>query len=681
MRRFQTAGSFLSATFLAACASFGQSVDTAEAPPPRVLSLTQFDAYLEFRAEYTSVEVESNRRQGLGTQRSQRNEDLSFQERLGLKLGGAVFDPTVISYRADLAFGLTQDRYKERIGSFDRTDRDNGSLLQYDLRADFFRGSRVSGSVYGLRQDDRINRRFQPTLDQTRNGFGTTWAFSDAKFPMELSYDYLETDRTGNIDRADDEHLSESNLRYSAEWNVDAHQRLKLAYEHAESKQDYQGSPDSFETTRNLMTLEHELEFGEGYRNSLRTLLHWQEESGDFARDFFRLGPQLTLQHSDTLKTLYKVQANHELYEGFDVQTHRADAQLIHQVYSNLTTTAGVFGLWEDADDSVSTDQYGGSVDFAYDRKNPFGAFHANLALGYDTENSSDDEGRRIVLDEAQTFRDPIDVTLRNHNVIVETIVVTDASNRRIHRLGLDYLVVRWGTATRLARIPSGNIADRDTILVDYLYRTPADGQLDTVRTDLTIEQRFSNGWTPYYRLSYRNQEDDPSIGFARRADRTDHHRLGVRYDAKTYSVGAEYEIFDDTIDPYDGYHLNALLKVLQRPDHTMNVSTRFSHFFFEGGLDDRDVIFVDLELDHRWRFSERMSTVERIAYRFENDSSDGRTHGVDLSAGLEYTVGDLSTELTFDYDRLALPESEENDFGVFFRVRREFANVLGVGR
>lgn len=679
MGRVQFGCTFGLALSLACTALAEQSPE--QPSKPRVLSLTQLDAYLEFRAEYTSVEVETNRRQGFGSQRSQRNEDLEFQERLGLKLGGALFDAKTITYRGDLSFGLTQDRYEERIGSFDRTDKDHGTLLQYDLRADFFRGSRVSGSMYGLRQDDRINRRFQPTLDQTRNGFGTTWAFSDATFPMELSYDYLETDRTGNSDPTDDEHLLESTLRYSGEWNINPHQRLKLAYEHAESKQDFQGSPNLFETTRDLMTLEHELEFGEGFAHSLRTLLAWQEESGDFARDYFRVGPQLDLKHSDTLTSLYKYQANRELYDGFDVESHRADAQIIHQVYSNLTTTAGVFGLWEDVDDSVSTDQYGGSVDWSYNRKNPYGRFHANLGLGYDTENSSDDEGRRIVLDEAQTFRDPLDVTLRNRNVMVESIVVTDASNRRIYRLGLDYTIARWGTTTRLIRLPTGNIADRDTILVDYTYRTPADGQLDTIRADLTLEQRFSNGWTPYYRLAYRNQEDDPSIGFARRADRTDHHRLGVRYDAKTYSLGAEYEIFDDTIDPYDAYHLSALLKVLQRPDHSMNFSTRFSQFFFEGGMDDRDVILVDVELDHRWRFSERVSTVERIAYRFENDSTDGRTHGVDLSAGLEYTLGDLSAELTLDYDRLSLPESEENDFGIFVRVRREFRSVMGVGR
>lgn len=650
-------------------------------PSPHYLSLTQLDAYLEFRGELTSVDVERDGAGRRGSQRSQRNENYSAQERLGLKLAGTLFDPKTISFRGDLAFGLTQNRYEERIDSFDRTDEDQGRILQYDLRAEFFRGSKISGSVYGIRKDDRINRQFQPTLNQRRTGFGTSWTFSDAIFPMELSYDYLDSDRTGNIRREDDERLRESTLRYHADWNVNDHHRFKLVYGHSEMKEDYQGSPFSFDTTRDLMTLEHELEFGEGYNHELRTLLEWQAESGDFARDYFRFGPQMTLRHSDNLQTLYKYQANTERYQGFDVETHRADFLVIHQLYKNLTTTAGVFGLSEDVDDSLSTDQYGGSVDWTYNRNNPYGKFYANLALGYDTQNTSDDQGERIVLDEAHAFRDPLNVTLRNRDVVQESIVVTDSANRRIYRLGLDYLVARWGAYTRLIRLATGNIADRDTVLVDYTYRTPSDGERDTIRTDLTLEQRFSNGLTPYYRFAYRNQEVERTVGFNRPADRTDHHRLGVRYDAKTYSMGAEYEIFDDTIDPYDAYHLNVLLKLLQRPDHSMNFSTRFSQFFYEGGLDDRDVIFVDVELDHRWQFSERLSTIERVAYRFENDSSDGRTHGVDVSAGVEYVVGDLSTELTLDYDRLSLPESEENAFGLYFRVRREFGGLFGVGR
>ncbi len=651
----------------------------ADSKSPLSLRLDHFDAYLELQGEFSSARVETDLRDRFSGQRSQRNRDWELQERIGLNLGGAVFDPSVLTFGGDLSFALTQSRFDERIDDFDHTDTDTGHLLLYDLRADLFRGGKVSGTVYGLRQQDRIDRRFQPTLDQRRTGFGTSWVFSDEKFPMELTYDYLDTDRTGNADRSDDEHLLESTLHYGGDWNISKHNDLKLAYEHAETKQDYQGSRYRFDTTRDLFTIEHRLDFGSSYQHELRTLIHWQEESGDLARDFFRAGPQLTLKHSDTLQTMYKYQADRELYQGFDVEMHRGDFQLLHQLYSNLTTTVDFFALTEEVDDSVSTDQYGTAVDWQYNRKNPFGRLYANLALAYDTENSSSDYGRRIVLDEAQTFRDPIDITLRNRNVVVESIIVTGTSNRRVHRLGTDYTIVQLGNVTRLVRIPSGLIADRDTVLIDYEYRTPADGQLDTIRVDLHVEQRFTNGWTPYYRLAYRNQEDDTSTGFPTRADRTDHHRVGARYETKAYNVGAEFEIFDDTVEPYHGYHLDGLLRILQTVDHTLNASSRFSQLFFEGGVDDRDVILLDVELDHRWRLSDRLSTIERVAYRYEDDSVDGITHGVDAQAGLEYVLGDLSGELTFDYDRLSLPDSEEDDYGVFLRVRREFPNVLGL--
>ncbi|MEK7732396.1 MAG: hypothetical protein AAB363_11120, partial [Planctomycetota bacterium] len=370
-------------------------------PAPKYLSLDHLDAYLELKADFASVKVDTPGRRAFDPERSQKNREWTIEERFGLKLGGTILDPSFITFGGDLSLALTQSRFEERIGSFDQTDDDNGSLLTYDLRTDFFRGKKVSGSVYGLRQDDRINRRFQPTLDQRRTGFGTNWVFSDDRFPMELSYDYLETDRTGNADHRDDEHFTQSNLHYGADWIISEHHRFKFSYEHAETKQEYQGSRRSFETTRDLFGFEHQLEFGPGYGHSLRTLVQWQEESGDFARDFFRIGPQLTLKHSDSLQTSYKYQANRELYEGFDVETHRADFLLTHQLYTNLTTTLNVFGLAEDVDDSVSTDQYGASVDWQYNRRNRFGHFYTNLALAYDTENTSSDLGQRIVLDEA----------------------------------------------------------------------------------------------------------------------------------------------------------------------------------------------------------------------------------------------------------------------------------------
>jgi len=423
--------------------------------------------------------------------------------------------------------------------------------------------------------------------------------------------------------------------------------------------------------------LDDRVTFGPDDRHEFWTRLRWQEESGDFARDIFEITPQLTLEHSENLKTIYRYQFTREDYEAFDISTHRADFELIHQLYSNLTTTVDVFGLYEDIQNDVQTTQYGASVDWQYNRKNPYGEFYGNLALAYDTEDVSGDNGDRIVLNESGTFRGPLGIILRNRNVVPGSIVVTDASNRRYYLLGRDYLLAYSGEYTQILRVTTGNIQDDETVLVDYRYATPADGKLDTIRTDLALEQRFDFGLTPYYRLSYRNQEVDQSRGFYRYADRTNHQRIGVRYEQPRYTLGAEYEIFDDTVEPYDAFHLNGLYRFVQTADHTLDASVRFSRFFFDGGFDARNVSWLDLQLDHRWRLREDLSTFQRLTYRWQDDSVRGTTNAWDVTAGLDYALGDVTAELVVEYDRLDVPGSEEDDLGVYLRIRREFQNVL----
>jgi len=646
---------------------------------PGLLTLDRLDAYFELEAEYARTRVGSRNRELSRGKVTQKNKQWGLEERIGLELAGTFLDPGFITYSGDFSFALTQDYFAEELDPLDRTDTDHGYLLQYDARMNFFQGKPLAGSLYGIRHDDRINRRFQPTLNRRRTGFGTSWVFAHDKFPMELTYDYVETDLTGNKDGRDDEHFTEGTLHYNVDWLIAERHKLKFAFEHAETKQEYQGQDRPYDTTRDLFTIEHVLDFGAEGRHNLRTLVHWQEESGDFARDLFEIGPQLTLTHSDKLQTMYKYQFNREHYEGLDVETQRADLQLVHRVYSNLVTTVDIFGLYEDVEDDINTVQYGASVDWQYNRKNRFGHFHANLALAYDTEETDGDNGRRVILNESHSFRDPIPVTLRNRNVAAGSVVVTDSTNTRILQAGVDYAVFRQGNVTRIARVQGGRIDDGESVLVDYQFNTPAHGQLDTMRTDFNLEHRFTNGLTPYYRWSYRNQEDDASTGYRRRADRTDHHRIGVTYEAPRYTLGVEVEIFDDTVEPYDAFHINGMLRAVDHADHTLNVSSRVSRIFFEGGADDRDVSMIDVELDHRWYLTEHLATVERLAYRFEDDSIAGDTHSWDVTAGLEYRVGDLSGELTIEYDRLGLPDSEEEDMGVYFRVRRDIPNLLAV--
>lgn len=646
-------------------------------PTKQFLHFTHLDGYLELEGEFNHSKNTSTSLSRINPRNSQRNREWRLEERIGLVLGGYYIDPKFINFNGEISFALTQNRFKEDFNGRDQTDRDNGYLSQFDLRANFFQGLKLSGSIYGLRRDDRINRRFQPTLNQLRTGFGTSWVRRDQTIPMEFTYDYLETDRTGNRDRSDDEHYTESSFRYGLEWIKSQHNRAKFDYEHSESKQEYQGLRQPFETTRDLLNFEHQYHFGPKRKHTLRNLIHWQEESGDFARDIFQIGPELTLVHNDQLQTFYKYQFNRERYEGLDIESQRADFQITHQLYRNLTTTLGLFGLYEDIEDDINTVQFGALIDWQYNRKNKWGHLYANLALAYDTEDVEGDNGSRVVIDEAHNFRQPVALTLRNRNVIPVSIIVTDTTNRRFYRLGIDYIIHQQGNVTRITRIRTGQITEGDTVLIDYQFKTPADGQLDTIRADFSLEQRFNNGFTPYYRLSYRNQEDDTSAGFLRRADRTNHHRWGFNHKTKRYAFGGEFEIFDDSIEPYDAFNLTGQYHLLDKPNHRLSATSRFSRFFFEGGIDKRNVSLLDVSIDHRIRLSDSLVVVERLAYRFQDDSMEGNTTGWDVTAGVEFLLGELSGELTFEYDRLVLPDSKQDDYSVYFRIRREISNVL----
>ncbi len=556
-------------------------------------SLDRLDAYLELEADFDSSRVRSRRGSAargngvwgpLGSwlggasgsgRETQVNRDLGFEERLGLSFDATFLGADVARASGEVSFALTQDRYRERDRYGSRTESDSGFLLEYDARMELFSGKPLSGSVYGLRREDRINRRFQPTLDEDRTGFGTSWRMVHGRHELDLTYDYLETDRTGSRSEFDNEHFTESVLHGSWSWAISSRHRLAVSYEHAESRQSYQGLGLPFATTRDLVTIEDEISFGEKGRHTFRTLVHWQEESGDYARDFFQIGPQLTLRHSEDFQTMYKYQFNRERYEGLDIETHRADWQAVHQVYRNLTTTVNVFGLYEEVNQDVDTMQYGGSVDWQYRRKNRLGSFHGNLSLSFDRSHVQGHDGPRVVLDESATMRDPVPVRLRNRFVQPGSVLVTDATNRRVYVQGVDYLVVQTREVTRVSRVVTGRIADGDTVLIDYRYEVPGRGRQDTMRVDFGIEQRFSgfsdrwegvNGLTPYYRLGYRNQEADRGSRFVTiGAGRTNHHRLGVTYERPRYTLGAEFELFDDTVEPYDAFHVDGLWHVPSR--------------------------------------------------------------------------------------------------------------------
>jgi len=101
------------------------------------------------------------------------------------------------------------------------------------------------------------------------------------------------------------------------------------------------------------------------------------------------------------------------------------------------------------------------------------------------------------------------------------------------------------------------------------------------------------------------------------------------------------------------------------------------SRYWFEGGWDRRRVWWLDLDLKDHFRINQMLALKNGLGYRWEDDTVDGTTHGVDLECGVQYVRGALTIELTLEYDLLAIAENRDGGFGVYLNVRRNLTHLL----
>ena len=648
----------------------------AEKIEPGVFHLRSADFYLKIEGSLEQHRVRS--KDGSGRKNAhQTNRTGYIHQLIGLDISGDIVHPYLFDFSGSFAVGYTESRFREETLTYDETDRASGFLYEFDLRGDILKNRPLSGSVYGLRSDDRIGRLFLPSLREVRLEWGTSWVFKHDVFPMYLSYDRLDIDRTGNQRDIDNERIREDRFRLGGEWKIAEHHNVTYEYEHARTQQEYQGSRFDFDTSRDQFRLEHDLEFGPQHQHRLYTVLRYQEETGDLAEDIYEIRPELTLQHTPDLSTQYSYSFRRERYQGIKVDQHRFDFEVRHQFLNNLTTVFNAFGLEERTDDDVETTQGGGSIDWHYTRNNPYGQLTAELGLAYDSERTRGDNGLRAVRNESGTFRDPLPLFLTRRNVVLTSIFVTDLTGLIIYRIGADYTVIRAGDQVALHRVASGRIANGQTVSIDYFIDTPADGRIDTTRVDFGIQQAFDNGLTPYYRFNFRHQEVDESTGFDFRADRTDHHRLGVTYAKPDWGLHGEFEIFDDTIDPYNAFRVGGNVTVVRDERQFFDVRLDFSQYCFDGGIEDRDVSEVLLGTRHEYRFNDRWTSTLNSTWRWEDNSVRGTTNGLDIEGILAYRRGNLSVEFTVEYDLLRIAGSNEDSVGAWVALRWDFEDLM----
>jgi hypothetical protein len=198
---------------------------------------------------------------------------------------------------------------------------------------------------------------------------------------------------------------------------------------------------------------------------------------------------------------------------------------------------------------------------------------------------------------------------------------------------------------------------------------------LNRDRLDFRIQEAFKNGWTPYYATSLQEEDIDRTRFLSYQARDVNRHRVGLDYRQKRWYAGAEFEYNDDAIDPYKGMHFRADATFVEKPPHSLGGNGSFSFLRFDGSgeLDPHEASLLDLGMSYRFLLDPRWDVSATAAYRYEDDSIFGVTHGVDLAAGVNWRFGQFTASVEVEYDLLDLPNSSDGTFAVWIKLRREF--------
>lgn len=663
-------------------ASSDADLNPKSALAPGWFHLNVDDLYLEFEsnAQWRTVDFPSDRFGTFGGRRddgNQRNRDLWFRETLGFSLRGDVIDPRFIDFSGNFEVGLNQIESFERLAGLDRTSSDSGFLSKFDVNLDILREKPLSANVYARRSDNRVARRFLPSLRERVTETGFTAQALTGPVTTRFGLSYSDIERTGNRRIEDDETLSTTRFFVDSTLTIAENHTLRLQYDHERQDNTFQGSNFDFGVIRDEWRLEHDLRFGDKDQHVWSSFLRVNQETGALGRDEIVANSRLSWQWSDALRT--SVRYGYFRYDQADqtVDLHKIDLVGVYQPSDEWRFTLDGFYLREEVEQDLDTDQYGAQFDVAFHKPDDWGAWNVNLAVAWDQQRTTGDVGLRTVRDEALVLDDVRPVYLRQRNAVLASIIVHDLSRQRIYVPGVDYRVIPASDRILVVRVPTGRIALGDVVYVDYLYDIPTGAQIDTMRTDLLIEHPFDCGLTPYYNFEGRFQDTDDTEGSPFLRDNQDRHRMGIRYDKTRWNAAAEYEIYDDSIEPYDAFHLTGRWNLLQTAEHQLDTRGEVSLYRFEGGVDRREVWWIDFSVTDRWQIDPFWSVSTTAAYRREDDSIDGLTNAVDLEMVLGYTRNYLSMELAVEYDLLEIGDVSDEGFGVFLRVRRDLGHLL----
>lgn len=650
-------------------APFGcRTRDAAARRGVKPVQIRNLDGYLE----YTFRERRRNQNSKTASGNLDYRETIQ-EEAIQLEAEGYVYHPNFLEFTLAGLFGLTQQDFEQTADGRRTTSSDSGDRYEFDFTGLFFQKKNYPGSVYARRHRAIEPRPFQSSLVTTTTSYGFVWQYVDLKMPTSIQFNDTDV-RIDPLDpKEDNGRHKTTQFRIDTAYKFAPDNTLSFWYQYRDETEE----PFNFNFTTHEYMLTHKYNFGDKHQYELDSEINLFKQTGSFDIDRVRWREMFKITHSEDLDSWYRFeiidrkQGNLAGVAPIKERSWLLMGTVEQRTYDSLVTE--INGWVQNQNfGSLEIRRYGAQANLDYRKKDPLGVLHASYRARFVSERRRGDNQPGEAFEERGTFKDPDPVELNSTAVILSSISV--ASEDRITRYveGRDYRVVRLGDVVQLERIPTGRIADGDTVLITYQFEVVGDSDLETAGMEAFVEHEFDFGLKPYYRFQWQDQTLKPGDAVGITPNDITAHTIGAEYKKGPLRLTAEYEDYDSTISPYRATRLGADLNYRFASGAATSLKARWTDRR-QSDPSPRTTRFLTVEGLYRHNITRTLYVEGSALYRKQNDSISDNFEGVDIDLSLEWTVRTTEMRVTYEWSTYNGLFAQNDASSLYVRVRRRF--------
>jgi len=577
----------------------------------KAFTVTDVESELVFR--YLNDE-QTFYNQGTKTQQDKRP---TFQEEYIVNTNSYVFHPNLLSMELGGSVLLDQSTFE----TLNAKNSNNEALLGYNARLDFLNKKPYPISVYYDKRNPSVSVGLAGRFLQENIKYGAEMALLQPVLPVQVTLTaYRQTVKGEGLDQVTDDDLEHVDVRLYRAYGKGNHAQLTYQINNRDSRS---GNPDLPIVSRTTSTTSTYLDaknvLGSELQGELITIASYNTQEEFPRREELRFNPMINWQHSDRLRSFYRLNYNDIAEEDIDIQQTFVTGGM---GYSGLRYEGSMDVHGEDNQSTTLDYQnVGANYALSHDRPIAIGAIKLSYSGSYDYRDQASSDNLFEIFGEEHEMLGTTPVTLVRDFVETSTINVWNTSRTQLYIEGLDYRLLDVGSQTQVQRLTGGSIISGQTVLIDYSYNTGGTFAYDLVSNNFQLSWSPSRFYEMYIRYlnSQQNLRDGEvtNIQLNSLTSRT----YGIRGDQPLengINLGGELylEQRDEDINPFTRESLDAYVEFPLPRMTSLRMSTRRVIVDNENSVEDVDLTGYILRLQTQPWLRARLS----FESSYEND-------------------------------------------------------------